>query len=83
MVCKTVMEEPPHSDKPSDAPNKKRLIRWIMLAVAIWGGFLASGLWLSTHKWQGPAVVMSCVFGFLGFWACMLARRARESKDSF
>lgn len=61
-----------------EAAGKNRLIRGIMLAVVAWGGFLATGMWLSTHNWRGPAFVMTCVLLFLGFWAWMLARRAGE-----
>lgn len=70
--------EPPTATRPdptAEAAGRRRLIRWIMLAVIAWGAFLAMGLWLSTHKWRGPAIVMSCVFAFLGFWAAMLATR--------
>lgn len=61
-----------------DAAGKRRLIRGIMLAIVTWGGFLATGVWLSTHNWRGPAFVMACVFAFLGFWAWMLATRAGD-----
>jgi hypothetical protein len=60
-----------------DAAGKKRLIRGIMLAVVAWGGFLATGMWLSTHNWRGPVFVMACVFAFLGFWIWMLSTRAK------
>lgn len=61
-----------------EAAGKKRLIRGIMLAVVAWGGFLATGVWLSTHNWRGPAFVMTCVVAFLGFWAWLLATRAGD-----
>lgn len=60
----------------TEAAGRKRLIRGIMLAVVVWGAFLATGMWLSTRNWRGPAVVMTCVFAFLGFWAWLLSRRA-------
>ncbi|HET6879116.1 MAG TPA: hypothetical protein VFI31_03110 [Pirellulales bacterium] len=75
----TEAEQDRKADSGSEATARHRLIRWIMLAVVVWGVFLATGMWLSTHHWRGPAVVMACVLGFLGFWALMLAsRRNRE-----
>ena len=57
-------------------PN--RLIALIMIAVIAWGGFLAAGAWQSSHDWRRPAVVMACVFAFLGFWGAMLARNKKS-----
>jgi hypothetical protein len=61
----------------SEAEGRQRLIRWIMLAVILWGVFLAAGAWLSSHDWRRPAIVMACVFGFLGFWQAMLVLHRR------
>jgi peptidoglycan biosynthesis protein MviN/MurJ (putative lipid II flippase) len=57
------------------AAARQRLITLIMIAVVVWGGFLATGAWLQSHDWRRPAMVMGCVIVFLGFWVAMLARR--------
>jgi hypothetical protein len=57
--------------------KQPRMIALIMIGLVAWGGFLSLGLWLSKHDWRRPAVVMACVFAFLGFWGGMLARRRR------
>lgn len=72
----------PRRQAERDAAGRKRLIRGIMAGVVIWGAFLATGMWLSTRNWQGPAFIMACVFTFLGFWAWMLARRAADQDSS-
>jgi hypothetical protein len=62
----------------NDEVQKRRLwIVWIMIAVILWGAFLAVGAWLSSHDWRRPAIVMGCVFAFLAFWGAMLAARGR------
>ena len=61
--------------EPGSAAGRQRLIALIMIAVVLWGGFLATGAWLQSHDWRRPAIVMTCVFLFLGFWAALLARR--------
>jgi CHASE2 domain-containing sensor protein len=60
---------------PADA---ERLIRWIMLAILVWGGFHAVGAWTLNHDARRPLVVLACVFAFLGFWLAMLAVRRRR-----
>jgi hypothetical protein len=55
--------------------KQHHLIALIMIAVVAWGGFLSVGAWLSSHDWRRPAIVMACVFAFLGFWGVMLLRR--------
>lgn len=57
--------------------NQQRLIAMIMIAVVVWGGFLAAGLWWSKHDWRRPAMLLGCVFAFLVFWLAMLARQRR------
>jgi len=63
------------SEPGSAAAGRRRLIALIMIAVVLWGGFLATGAWLESHDWRRPAIIMACVFVFLGFWAALLARR--------
>ena len=58
------------------------VVRWIMLAVTIWGMVLAYGAYLYNHNPLRAAVVAACVFGFLGFWALMLRARARADQHS-
>jgi hypothetical protein len=70
----------PDPEGASEAAGRRRLIRFIMLAVIVWGAFLATGMWLSTHNWRGPGVVMACVLGLVGFWAAMLASRRRDQR---
>lgn len=62
--------------------KQNHLIALIMTAVIAWGGFLAAGAWQSSHDWRRPAVVMACVFAFLGFWGAMLANARRKQKKS-
>ena len=72
----------------SDAPknNPQTTIRYIMLAVFIWGAALALGALLfgydeasgdirfAPNVWRG-LIPLVCVGIFLGSWALLLARR--------
>ena len=54
------------------------ILRWIMLAVLVWGTTLAAGSWTFNHDIRRPIIVFACVVGFLGFWNAMLASRRRR-----
>lgn len=58
------------------------VVRWIMLAVIIWGMVLAYGAYRYNDNPLRAVVVAACVFGFLGFWALMLRIRARAEESS-
>jgi len=69
--------------------DKNKMIRWIMLAIAIWGGTLALGAFLFGYDEQAdtvvlslnPArglVVLSSVTLFLGGWGVMLWIRSQN-----
>lgn len=62
----------------------KRLIAGIILAVSLWGIWLAVGAYLLNHNPWRAVVVLACVFGFIGFWLLMLQSRKKrigEPKD--
>ena len=61
---------------PTAAPEK--ILRWIMVAVLVWGSTLAAGSWTFNHDIRRPIIVFACVVGFLGFWNVMLAARSRR-----
>ena len=61
---------------PSATPEK--ILRWIMVAVLVWGSILAAGSWTFNHDIRRPIIVFACVIGFLGFWNVMLAARRRR-----
>jgi hypothetical protein len=65
-------------------PAKFTLIHGIMVAVLIWGGYLAVGAFLAPGNhaiWRG-FIVFGCTLTFLGFWAVALAwRRAALAND--
>ena len=54
------------------------ILRWIMVAVLVWGTTLAAGSWTFNHDIRRPIIVFACVVGFLGFWNVMLASRRRR-----
>lgn len=55
-----------------------RIIRWVALAILVWGMFHAIGAWRLNGNPLRAVVVMGCVLGFLGFWLAMLAARQRR-----
>jgi CHASE2 domain-containing sensor protein len=57
---------------PSAPPGADRIIRWIMVAIVVWGAILAVGAWTLNHDIRRPIMVMACVLGFLAFWLAML-----------
>ena len=69
--------------------QNQRLLRWIMLAVLIWGIVLSIGAALyGVHPRTGSisyapyplrgGVLLACVLVFLGFWEVMLRVRRRH-----
>jgi hypothetical protein len=64
-------------------PGAERLIRWIMVALVVWGLIHAAGAWTLNHDARRPLVVIACVAGFLGFWLAMLASRRRRLARAF
>jgi CHASE2 domain-containing sensor protein len=65
------------SEMPS-SPGPQRLILWIMLGIVAWGIFHAVGAWRLNHDPRRMIVVLGCTAAFLGFWAALLAARARR-----
>ncbi|MEX0937641.1 MAG: hypothetical protein WDZ59_07250 [Pirellulales bacterium] len=69
---------------PPPSRADRRAIRWIMLAVAVWGVLLALGTYLYVERVgmrirpiAAALVVLVCTAAFLGLWAAVLARRGR------
>ena len=60
------------------AATPEKILRWIMVAVLVWGSILAAGSWTFNHDIRRPIIVFACVIGFLGFWNVMLAARRRR-----
>jgi hypothetical protein len=68
--------------------KRSNLIKWIMLAVLVWGSLLAVGsalfgpdpetgrVALEPNLWRG-VIVMGCVLFFLGGWVLLLTRSRR------
>ena len=59
-----------------------RPIRWLMLALMVWGVYLALGTSrfardFSDSVWKG-AIVLGCVVAFLGLWTAVLANKRRH-----
>jgi hypothetical protein len=66
---------PPSSTEQADRAS---IIRWIVVAIMIWGVVLAAGAWTLNWNPLRPLVVLVCVGTFLGFWMTMLAVRQRR-----
>jgi CHASE2 domain-containing sensor protein len=49
-----------------------------MLGIVAWGVFHGIGAWRLNHDPRRTVVVLGCTFAFLGFWAALLAARARR-----
>lgn len=63
----------------SDTPSTIRPIRWLMLALIVWGIYVAIGTSrfaqnFSDSMWKG-AIVLGCVVAFLGLWTVVLAAK--------
>ena len=63
---------------PTPSAKAETILRWIMVAVLVWGTTLAAGSWTFNHDIRRPIIVFACVVGFLGFWNVMLASRRRR-----
>ena len=58
--------------------QQKWVLLLIMAGVLGWGIFHAVGAYNLNHNPGRPLMVLGCVVAFLGFWAIMLASRARR-----
>lgn len=77
----TAAPSPPLPDTPpnsAESADRGAIIRWIVVAISIWGVVLAAGAWSLNWNPLRPLVVLACVVGFLGFWMTMLAVRQRR-----
>ena len=63
---------------PVPPPEAERIIRWLMIGVAVWGCIHAVGAWRLNHDPRRMLVVLGCVAAFLGFWLVMLSVRRRR-----
>ncbi|MCH2124735.1 MAG: hypothetical protein MK165_08085 [Pirellulaceae bacterium] len=66
---------------PKYLPYDRRIIRWIVLGLVVWGGLLAVGAYgFSQNGWQisRAVVVGSCMLGFLCFWIALLKKRQED-----
>lgn len=52
-----------------------------MLAVAVWGGYLAAGAYLANRNPIPPLIVVGCFAGFLGLWLALLSLKRRRDSD--
>jgi len=73
---------PPHPSRDAtndgEAAERASIIRWIVMAILIWGVVLALGSWSLNWNPLRPVIVLGCVGAFLGFWMAMLAARQRR-----
>jgi hypothetical protein len=57
-----------------------RVIQWIMVAVLVWGGYLAVGAVRAPGNhatWRG-LIILGCTLAFLGFWFAALSLRQQR-----
>jgi Flp pilus assembly protein TadB len=66
------------SSEAREQADRASIIRWIVVAIMIWGVVLAAGAWTLNWNPLRPLVVLACVGAFLGFWMTMLAVRQRR-----
>ncbi len=69
------------SESEPRAAQKSLTMRWIMLAVLVWGLLLALGTFLFGRNqplWRA-AIVAGCTLAFLGLWVAALAVRRRTT----
>ena len=67
--------------KPAEQPPPRPVTMWIMVAVLVWGGYLALGALRAggNHAaWRG-LIVLACTLAFLGLWWVALAVRQRRA----
>lgn len=72
-------------DQPTKRPVNWTL--WIMVAVLIWGGYLAIGALRAPGNLQSlrGLIIFACTLAFLGFWWLALVlrqRRLRMTEDA-
>ena len=62
------------------ASSRPSVSGWIMLAVLVWGCFLAIGSYLygGNHPELRAAIVLAATLGFLALWRAALAVRRRR-----
>ena len=67
--------------EPSELPKSVPLLRWIMLAVLVWGLILAAGAYRfgGNQPLLKAIIIATCVVAFLGFWLAALALRQRRA----
>ena len=66
------------TEEPKQRPVNWTL--WIMVAVLVWGGYLAIGASQARGNhanWRG-LIIFGCTLAFLGFWWLALTLRARR-----
>jgi hypothetical protein len=66
------------ADPPTPRPVNWTL--WIMVAVLVWGGYLAIGASQARgnhSNWRG-LIIFGCTLAFLGFWWLALTLRVRR-----
>ncbi len=68
----------PPSPESASAADRFQIIRWIVVAIVIWGIFHAVGAWTFNRNPWRAVMVLACVGTFLGFWMVMLAVRQRR-----
>ena len=78
MTTSSVPPKPEGSSEAREQADRSSIIRWIVVAIMIWGVVLALGAWSLNWNPLRPLVVLACVGAFLGFWMTMLAVRQRR-----
>ena len=59
-------------------PSPRRILMLVFAAVIAWAGYLALGAYRYNHDPRRGLIVLGSFAVFLGFWALMLALRARR-----
>jgi len=70
--------------KPADGSvAQNRVIQAIMVAVLLWGGYLALGALRApgNHAVLRGLIIFGCTLAFLGFWLTALVVRQRRLKS--
>jgi protein-S-isoprenylcysteine O-methyltransferase Ste14 len=77
------MEPPPNETEAAEPPAALKVwshFHWIMVALLVWGGYLAIGAF--KNGGNAPTIrgliVFGCVLAFLAFWLAALAVRQRR-----
>ncbi|MCC9605388.1 hypothetical protein LOC68_23205 [Blastopirellula sp. JC732] len=85
----TTKEESPANESPrlQRAPGSKKLMAIIIGALAVWGVFLAVGVFLNfsgeaadRFDLRRPVLVLGCTLGFLGIWLLLLWAKRRTAE---